>query len=609
MSQMAGLLSGESRLFNAAAVRQSVERISVSPLFSASARLCRFLQYITEEVLADRSQEIKEYSIGVDVYGRGVDFDPKIDAIVRVEAGRLRAKLAKFYTDCPPGVPVRIDLPKGSYVPTFKSLDQTPVTVCAQPRPGRRGFVLALTGLLVAVLVFLWFPGHEWRRSGPIRVAVLPFLSAGGLDADHLAAALVEQLTGELAGEGGFQVSSRSKTEAYKGSHDPAAIGTGLRVDAVIEGSLQRTDAGVRLSVHMINVADGFDLWSQTLESPADHLFQTRAVSLVTRTLRARFAGWNGSLSRPLTADSQALVWYQKGNEAWLTQSRSGLQESIVLYHSAIKRDPRFGKAYEGLAASELYLADLDPKNAAIHLSSAKEAALAALRLDDRLDDAHARLGNIYFRREWEFVEGEDHLQRTVTLAPGSAAPTRWYSLLARLHGRYSRAQEELEYGIIANPTSEVLNCELGLLHFQAGRFAEAELQLRRADAVDPNYPLTRQLAGLLHEQAGRLDEAVAESRSCAGMSELRRYCLAGLGHVLARSGRTEESRQIARRLSEAAPVVHVGGDCIRGTRRPVNELSTRWRRAIGFMTLNFPSSNWTLGCAGCAMNHDSRRF
>lgn len=541
---------------SAAAVRQSVERIVASPLFCTSPRLCRFLQYITEETLAERSVGIKEYSIGVDVYERGANFDPKIDAVVRVEAGRLRAKLARFYANAPADVPVRIELPKGTYVPVFGPVGQAEVATDAPDRRSRPGLVPATIALFAAALILVWFLVHQAHRAGPIRVAVLPLVSGGEPDMDRLATGLVEQLTGDLGGEGGFQVCSRSKTAAFSGSHDLAAIGAGLQVDAVMEGSLQRTDDGVRLSVHLVDVSDGFQLWSQTLDSTSGHLpdFQARAAALVTRTLRARFAGWNGRLNSPLTADREALSLYQKGNEAWLTQRRSGLEESVALYHSAIQRDPRFGKAYEGLAASELYLADLDRENAAGHVARAKEAALAALRLDDHLDDAHARLGNIYFRREWRLTEGEEHLLRSVVLAPGSAPPTRWYSLLARAHNRYSTAQEELQYGIMANPASEILQSELGLLHFQAGRFEEAEFQLRRAQAVDPNYPLTRQLAALLYEHAGRLEEAAAEFRACAGFGELHRYCLAGLGHVLAHSEKAEESRQIARRLAEADP-------------------------------------------------------
>ena len=120
------------------AVRAEVERIAASSYFAGSERLGRFLRYIVEEALAGRGGKIKEYAVGLEVYGRKPDFDPKADAIVRVEAGRLRAKLEQYYAHGGRENPVRIDVPKGSYAPVFAWRADAQA-----PRPRRRRWLYA----------------------------------------------------------------------------------------------------------------------------------------------------------------------------------------------------------------------------------------------------------------------------------------------------------------------------------------------------------------------------------------------------------------------------------------------------------------------------------
>src|SRR5258708_34664265 len=117
-------MEGEKAALESAISREAassaLERVIAGGTLAAASHLKNFLRYIVEETLAGRAGHIKEYAIGVEVYGRGTNFNPKIDAIVRVEAGRLRAKLMEYYAGGGSGDPVRIELPKGSYVPVFR---------------------------------------------------------------------------------------------------------------------------------------------------------------------------------------------------------------------------------------------------------------------------------------------------------------------------------------------------------------------------------------------------------------------------------------------------------------------------------------------------------
>src|SRR3954451_8564816 len=105
------------------AIRAALQRIVSSPQLESSPSLCRFLRYVVEETLAGRGGQIKEYSLGAEVFARGDDFDPRIDPIVRVQARNLRARMAKYYEGPGAGEPVVIDLPNRTYVPVFTVRD------------------------------------------------------------------------------------------------------------------------------------------------------------------------------------------------------------------------------------------------------------------------------------------------------------------------------------------------------------------------------------------------------------------------------------------------------------------------------------------------------
>jgi TolB-like protein len=183
------------------AIRAQLERIAASPQFAGSARMGRFLRFVVERSLAGEGERLKEYVIGTEVFDRGTDYDPRMDSIVRVEAGRLRTKLEEYYRNGGSGDAVRIGLSKGSYAPFFEEQLVTVPAGAVPAKPGRAvaGAVLAgVVALLVAIAV-LWDLGRGSgaASSNPV-IAVLPFVP---YDADEDAIALGERLTEGIAAE------------------------------------------------------------------------------------------------------------------------------------------------------------------------------------------------------------------------------------------------------------------------------------------------------------------------------------------------------------------------------------------------------------------------
>ena len=171
--------------------RRQLERLLQSPGFARNPRLSRFLRFLVEQHLEGRDIELKESVIGTEVFGRGPDYNPKRDAIVRTEAGRLRARITEYYAGQGKADTLIIELPKGRYVPVVK---RTEAVRNGDKSSGRRlpGITVSLVGLALALLWGAWW---VTRRNGPIPIAVLPLENLSHDPAiDYLADGLTDEL-------------------------------------------------------------------------------------------------------------------------------------------------------------------------------------------------------------------------------------------------------------------------------------------------------------------------------------------------------------------------------------------------------------------------------
>jgi TolB-like protein len=270
-----------------AAVRQELEQILDSEEFVASDRLRNFLRFVVEEALAGRARQLKAYTIGVEVFGRDARFDAQNDPVVRVEAGKLRRRLELYYLGPGANDSVQIDIPKGGYAPSFRFQGRSEEkrnlpSNLSLPRSLRplRNRVFALGGLAIAGLVVLAFvvlklqlPTLEAlagrtapQERGPA-IIVLPFdnLSASGAD-ETLARGLTEELISNLMRFGELRLYSVYGSFQEEPTADPVELGKRLDVGYVIRGSVRRAPSHVRLIVHLVEVASGRHLWTETYD-------------------------------------------------------------------------------------------------------------------------------------------------------------------------------------------------------------------------------------------------------------------------------------------------------------------------------------------------------
>lgn len=254
-------------------VRDQLERMLASRAFAASPRLRTFLRYVIDRTLAGEAGQLKEYAIGADVFERGAHYDPRIDSIVRVEAGRLRAKLDEYYGGEGAADPVMVRIPRGSYVPLFEPREpEAAVTTAA----GERDTVRVRWTVAAALLALLAMPAAAlWRTAPPqtpapsqtlalkitparpasdMRVAVLPFThyAPGGAD-EVLAARITDGVTSELARLKNVGVISRTSALQFTGSRQPLReIVERLGATEVIEGSVFTDGNVVRVRTRIV---------------------------------------------------------------------------------------------------------------------------------------------------------------------------------------------------------------------------------------------------------------------------------------------------------------------------------------------------------------------
>jgi adenylate cyclase len=232
---------------SAESVEQQLRQLLKSPIFARSKELCRFLQFAVEQKLRNRSVRLKEYLIGVTVFGRGDAFNPGTDPIVRVQARRLRSKLRLYYETDGREDTVVIDLPSGSYVPVFR------LRSAAMPELGTVDDAPA-----------------ERRRS----VAVLPFVNVGPAENERFSDGLTDELIHVLSKTADLRVVARTSAFHFKGKTDDIrSIGEQLGVHALVEGTVRSQGNLLRVSAGLIDVADGAVLWSGVYEQNADEMF------------------------------------------------------------------------------------------------------------------------------------------------------------------------------------------------------------------------------------------------------------------------------------------------------------------------------------------------
>jgi TolB-like protein/Flp pilus assembly protein TadD len=528
---------------SAGAVRAELARIAASPGFAKAERMRRFIDFVVDETLQGRADALKEYPIGVEVFGRA-DFDPRSDTIVRVEARRLRKKLDEYYAREGRLDVVRIILPSGSYVPVFETLSEEG-NAPRRPRGilGALGVSIALAAALGAYYLF-------WQHARPVAapqiasIAVLPFLDLSpGKDQDYVCDGLSEELINALSAVPNLKVAARTSSFRYKGKADDVRrIGADLGVEHILEGSIRTSGKRLRVTAQLIRVNDGSHIWSREFDRDFDHIFavQEELARAVATSIGAEL-GTGIAVVR--TVNIEAYRLYLQGRQYWRQFEQSSTASAISFFEQAIASDPTFAAAYAGLGDSYWQMSFYG-RSAPVYIEKARQAATTALKLAPNSAEAETTLGQMSAFYDWDWKACERHYRRAIQDDP-NYINAHWLFATTCLapEGRLDEALEEARRAALLDPLSPLTHTMVGAVHWYRKEFDAALKELDQAIALSPAYSQASLFKTFVYLSQGHVDLAAG----FRGPTEWRVYIQAKLGDTVGArkeiEGRADESR------------------------------------------------------------------
>ena len=568
--------------FGVEAARRQLERVLASAGFSRNERLARFLQFVVEQHLEGKDDEIKESVIALEVFGRGPDHDPKQDSIVRTEAGRLRARLGEYYVGEGKNDALVIELPKGGYAPVFRQAAVEPAITSSgpevnSPRPGLRGRLeryysgriatrkpvarknwhtaAAWIGLLVVAALSGLAVFRSARKSSLPRpeksIAVLPFLDLSPTqDQEYFCDGMTEELISELARIDGLRVVARTSVFQFKGKpQDVRQVGNQLNVATVLEGSIRKAGDHLRITAQLIDVPDGYHLWSESYDRELKDVFavQKELSRSIAGALQVSLGGPRPAVRD--TSDLEAYNLYLLGRYHWSKRSEPELDASVRDFEAAVRLDPTYARAYAGLADAYLQLgrwASRDPRET---MPRARHYALRALELSESLAEAHTSLGAIHLFYDWDIEAARREYLKAIAVNPGYVTAHWWYAFLLLASGQLQDARRELDQALRLDPLSVPILVDAASLYLESGDQSGAVSVAGKALEIDSTSTLARVNLGLALAAQNRLPEALVafEEAAAADPENARALEFLAAGH--ARLGQRQAAEKVIARL------------------------------------------------------------
>ena len=431
--------------------------------------------------------------------------------------------------------------------------------------PLRAWKILAFALLLLVASLVTWKLRSSGHSSPVIRsLAVLPFESlSNDASQDYFADGMTDELISDLGQISALRVISRTSVMGYKRARKPLPqIARELNVDAVVEGTVLRSGDQVRITAQLIEASADKHLWSQSYEGELrDALaLQNKVARAIADQIRISLNPQEqAALKTAKVVNPEAYVSYLKGRYFWNKRTGDSLKVALAYFNQAIEEDPKYARAYSGLADTYALLGDwqyavMTPKEA---LPKAKAAAIKALELDSALGEAHNSLAFCLDGFDWDFDSAGKEFLRAIELNPGYATAHHWYAWhLALLH-RYDEAIAEMKKAENLDPLSLVINADLAELLVLAHSYDESIQQSRKTIEMDPNFGLAHNHLAQAYLQKQMNDEAVAELQKAVQLSGGSPTCIANLARAYVASGKRSEAEKLLSDLKKRSNPSH----------------------------------------------------
>jgi len=369
-------------------------------------------------------------------------------------------------------------------------------------------------------------------------IAVLPFTNIGQ-DPENafLADGIADEVISALGRLRTLQVAARTSSYAFRGKTDDlASIGTALKVAHVLEGSVQRGGARIRVKVALLRVADGQQLWNAQFDRLLDDVFaiQDEISASISGALEATLvSGAPGAPAAVAAApmaraaapstDVETYQLYLKGRFQWNRRTEEGLSQAVDLFRAATERDPQFAPAFAGLADSYVVLGTYGARAPHEVMPLARDMARKALAIDPSLAEPHAALGMVAASYDHDWAAAEASFARAVTLAPAYATAYQWRAVALWVPlARFDDAMADIAQAQTLDPLSLAISATAGIVLALAGRCDDAIARHGQTLALAPKFGMAHFFLAQAQLGAGLVadaEESVAQAIDLTGGS------------------------------------------------------------------------------------------
>jgi TolB-like protein/DNA-binding winged helix-turn-helix (wHTH) protein len=450
------------------------------------------------------------------------------------------------------------------------SILETPAS--SRPRSAigwRLAVIISAAVALVLIVAFTFWPWRSRRSAAEpeakIMLAVLPFENfTGDPGQDYFSDGLTEEMISQLGDldPAHLGVIARTSVMHYKHSQESLPqIGKELGVQYVIEGSVRRDSARVRITAQLIQVKDQSHVWAREYDRDLGHLLELQGeiAREVAKEIdlslngRRRIRAAQGAAPRPPgTKSYEAYDLYLKGRYFWNKRTGEGFRQAADYFQQAIDKDPNYAPAYAGLADTFSLMSTwyLGPQNEL--MPKARAAALRALELDEGLAEAHASLALIEENYDYDWPGSEKEFRRAIELNPQYATAHQWYAEFLAWQGRFDEAFAESSQARQLDPLSLIIATDHASILYYSRQYQSAIEQCRSVLELDPTYDHAQSSMIAPYLQLGRYDEAIDANNSWAARGD-EQWRWAWEAAVYGRSGRAAEAYQTLARLERVA--------------------------------------------------------
>ena len=434
-------------------------------------------------------------------------------------------------------------------------------TTTARPRFQKP--MIAAAAIMAIGLAGWWLFAHRASRDSTAvaasekSVAIFPFKPVSSQNRDEvLENGMADTLIAKLSTIAEIIIPSLSSAQKYnEQEHDVVAAGRLLRVRSVLEGTLQRVADRIRVTARLIDVRDGHSLWSDTFDEKFTDVFavEDAIAQKVASALALRLnAEDRQRLTKRYTDNTDAYRLYLKGRFYWNKYTEEGWRKSIEFFKQATEKDPNYALAYAGIADSYSLLGEVGIVSPKEIFPQARLYAEKALKLDDKLAEAHLSLGIVKLFYDWDPPAAEPELARARELNPSDPQVHHFYGHYLEFVGQLPEATAELKRGVDLDPTNLIVNAEYGWTFYIRRQTDEAIAQYRKTLELDPSFVLGSVWIAQALEQKQMYAEALAELDRARKIDNWS-WIVAEIGCVNAFLGKRDEARKIIAELTERA--------------------------------------------------------